>query len=66
MTQPHLKHNSPYLRVRLKRLKGGSGGINVHAKTGLFWRKVGHFKSEDEAVQRLVDIAELNRGRDPR
>ena len=58
MTQEHLKHNSPYLYVRLKRLKKG---YDVYAKMGPFWRKVGHFEKENEAVQRLVDIAELNR-----
>ena len=51
--------------MRLKRLKG-ERGYNIHVKTGLFWRKVGHFKDEDEALQRLDDVAELNRGRDPR
>lgn len=64
MTHQHLKHNSPYLRVRLKRLK--KGGYNVHVKKGMFWRKVGHFNNYDDAIERVEDIAELNRKRDPR
>jgi len=36
-------------------------GFNVHAKKGPFWRCVGKFNTEKEAMQRLEDIAEMNR-----
>jgi len=59
----HIKHNSPYLYVRLKRLKRHNivTGYHVHAKAGRLWWRVGRFKTEDEAINRLVDIAEMIR-----
>jgi len=49
--------------VRIRKIKrhGIITGYNVHAKTGSVWRCVGRFKKEDEAINRLVDIAEMIR-----
>ena len=56
----HHDHNSPYLYVRLKRIRRHKVvvGFNVHAKAGRLWWKVAHFEEENDAIDKLVDIAE--------
>ena len=63
MTGHKLKHNSPYLQVRLKRVRVKIGKwkpeiINVQRKKGRKWKTVATYKSENKAVDRLVKIAE--------
>ena len=59
---PLQKKTSLYFQVKLKRprVRGyiGCGKIKVRQLVGGKWKVVASFKSEDEAIKRLVEIAE--------